>query len=136
MHTERYLKGLLISTLLAGLVPNSARAQEAPVPAAGNRNVTVGAIVGIIKDAAKSPVGGVIVTSARADGTGLRATVSGSDGIYSFADVVPGEYTVSSQSDGYPDGVISKIEVVAGRAVRSDIVLGRDVFDQPSAVSS
>ena len=134
MNAERYRRGLLIPTLVSGLLLPVALAAEAPVSAAGNQKAAVGAIVGVIRNAAKAPVGGVTVTSANADGTGLRATVSGSDGIYSFADVTPGEYSLSSQAEGYPDMVVSKIQVAAGQATRNDIVIAS--APQPTVISS
>jgi Putative beta-barrel porin-2, OmpL-like. bbp2/Carboxypeptidase regulatory-like domain len=134
--TERYPRGLLISTLVTGLVWSPLSAAEPPAGAAASRRVTVGAIVGVVRNSADSPIGGVTVTSAKADGTGLRATVTGSDGIYSFADVVPGEYSVSLQSDGYPETVISTLQVGAGRATRRDVVLAAGTSAETIVVSS
>jgi Putative beta-barrel porin-2, OmpL-like. bbp2/Carboxypeptidase regulatory-like domain len=134
--TERYPRGLLISTLVTGLVWSPLSAAEPPAGAAASRRVTVGAIVGVVRNSADSPIRGVTVTSAKADGTGLRATVTGSDGIYSFADVVPGEYSVSLQSDGYPETVISTLQVGAGRATRRDVVLAAGTSAETIVVSS
>jgi hypothetical protein len=61
--------------------------------------------------------------AARADGTGMRATVSASDGVYSFADVVPGAWSLTSQADGYADTAANTIDVQAGKAARTDILM-------------
>ena len=82
-----------------------------------------GTIAGIVRNAASVPVAGATVTATKLDGNGIRTTISGSDGIYSFADVQPGTYSVTSQVDGYPDVVISSLEVTAGRATRTDIAM-------------
>ena len=62
-----------------------------------------------------------MVTAVRADGKGVWTTISGNDGIYSIPNVAPGEYRVSSQADGYPDTAPSVLQVLAGRATRTDI---------------
>src|SRR5580692_5225038 len=122
MIAERHLRRLLISVLATALVVPVMQGAEASTPTSGNVQVTLGAIVGVVRSAAKAPVGGATITASRADGSGIRATVSGSDGVYSFADVAPGEYSVSSQADGYLDTVVSTVQVVAAKATRTDIV--------------
>jgi Putative beta-barrel porin-2, OmpL-like. bbp2/Carboxypeptidase regulatory-like domain len=134
MNAERHIKILLIPALLTGLVL-PVRGAEGQPPAAGNQKAAVGAIVGVVRNSAKMPIAGATVTSAKTDGTGLRATVSTSDGIYSFADVAPGEYSVSSQADGYRDTVVSTIRVVAAKATRTDILF-ESVPPQPAVISS
>jgi hypothetical protein len=133
MNAEKCIRMLLIPALLTGVLP--VRGAEVQPPAAANQKVAVGAIVGVIRNSAKAPIAGATVTSTKADGTGLRATVSTSDGIYSFADVAPGEYSVSSQADGYLDTVVSTIQVVAAKATRTDIVFV-SVPAQPAVISS
>src|SRR6202140_747787 len=59
-----------------------------------------GAIVGVVTNAAKLPVAGVTVTAVRADGEAIRATVSGSDGVYSFADLPPGAWALPLDAGG------------------------------------
>jgi hypothetical protein len=56
--------------------------------------------------------------------------------VYSFADVAPGEYSVSSQADGYLDTVVSTVEVVATKATRTDIVIATNAPAQPTVISS
>jgi hypothetical protein len=110
---------LLISVLLAGTVLPAVGA-EPSLPAA---NVADGAIVGIVTNSAKVPVAGATVTAVRANGGGIRATISGSDGVYSFADVPPGSWVITSHVDGVPDAVAPALEVVAGKASRNDLVM-------------
>jgi hypothetical protein len=111
--------------MLAALMTTPALSAAEAVPSA------LGTIVGIVRNASKLPVAGATITATRADGTGIRATISGSDGIYSFADVQPGGWLLTSQAEGYPDTPALSIDVAAGRASRSDIVMAR-----PALISS
>ena len=71
-----------------------------PLSTATAAESSPGAIVGIITDAARVPVVHVTVTALRADGRAIRATVSGSDGVYSFADLPPGAWSMSVELEG------------------------------------
>src|ERR1700732_1452750 len=67
-------------------------------------SAAAGTIVGVVTNAAKAPVGGATVTAVRAGG-GIRSTISGSDGVYSFADVGPGCWSLTTTVDGFPDEI-------------------------------
>jgi len=114
------VQSLLLSVVVTGLAVPAARAQDSSTPAI---KVLAGAIVGIVTNSAKRPVAGATVTAVRVDGGGIRATVSGNDGLYSFADVPPGTWSVTVQVDGYPDAVAPSLQVVAGKASRHDIAM-------------
>jgi Putative beta-barrel porin-2, OmpL-like. bbp2/Carboxypeptidase regulatory-like domain len=103
---------------------------EAPAPAAAA--VSLGTIVGLVTDAAKAPIGGATVTAIRAGG-GIRSTISSSDGIYSFADVLPGSWSLTITVEGLPDVRVPPLNVVAGRATRHDIAMNIAVTPTPSA---
>ncbi len=104
-------------------------AQE-PAPAAAA--VSFGTIVGLVTDAAKAPIGGATVTAIRAGG-GIRSTISGSDGIYTFADVLPGLWSLTITVEGWPDVQVPSLNVVAGKATRHDIAMNIAVTPKPSA---
>jgi hypothetical protein len=133
MNANLSLRALLIPTLFTELMLPLTSAAEGPASASENRKATYGAIVGVVRNATKAPIADATVMSAKVDGSGLRATISNSEGIYSFADVTPGEYSVSSQADGYLDTAISRIEVAPGKATRSDIVIATIAPMQPAA---
>jgi Putative beta-barrel porin-2, OmpL-like. bbp2/Carboxypeptidase regulatory-like domain len=116
----KYLKGSLISVLGIGLALSAAQAQETSAPVV---KVSTGTIVGIVTNAAKLPVAGATVTATRTDGGAIRATISGSDGIYSFADLAPGAWSLTVQVDGYPDSTAPSLQVVASKATRRDMVM-------------
>ncbi|HME39965.1 MAG TPA: TonB-dependent receptor [Steroidobacteraceae bacterium] len=117
---QKYLKGFLISVMTTGLALSAARAQESPPPVV---KTSTGAIVGIVTNSAKLPVAGATVTALRVDGGGIRATVSSSDGIYSFADLPPGVWSITAQVEGYPDATAPSLQVLASKATRHDLVM-------------
>jgi Putative beta-barrel porin-2, OmpL-like. bbp2/Carboxypeptidase regulatory-like domain len=82
-----------------------------------------GTIVGIVTNSAKLPVAHATVTAIKVGGGGIRATVSGSDGVYSFPDLPPGEWSITSQAEGFPDTTVPQLDVVASKATRFDIVM-------------
>src|SRR5208282_116764 len=63
------------------------------------------------------------VTAVRADGSSFRATLSAVDGSYSFSDLPPGKWSITSHVDGYPNVVASSVQVAANDATRYDIVM-------------
>src|SRR6516164_8741735 len=97
--------------VLAAALPVAARAAE------------LGAIVGRLTTAAGAPVADATVTAKRADGGAIRATLSGSDGVYSFGDLTPGAWTVTAEVPGLPAASTPALAVVTGKATRSDLVM-------------
>ncbi len=118
MNIEKSLKPLVASFAVAAFGPPFALAEE---PVASIAAVTNGTIVGVVTNAAKIAVAGATVTATRVGG-GIRSTISGSDGIYSFADVLPGLWSLTVTVIGFPDVVLPSVDVTAGRATRRDIV--------------
>jgi hypothetical protein len=120
MNSQKCLKGLLLAVLTTGLALPAAQAEESPAPVV---KASAGAIVGIVTNSAKLPVAGATVTATRVDGSGIRATVSSSDGVYSFADLAPGAWSITVQVDGYPDATVPSLQVAASKATRHDLVM-------------
>jgi hypothetical protein len=110
---QSYLGRLVVCITALGLLAPAVRAQEA----------SPGAIVGIVTNAAKVPLPHATVTAVRAGGGAVRAAVSGSDGVYSFADLPPGSWLVTAELDGYPQTTTPALVVVAGKATRFDIAM-------------
>src|SRR6516165_990912 len=88
-------------------------------PVAGASAAELGAIVGLITNPAGAPVPHATVTAVRADGSAIRATISGSDGVYSFADLAPGSWSVSVEVPSAPSARAPALIVVAGKSTRS-----------------
>jgi len=120
MNSHKCLKGLLLAILTTGLALPAAQAEEPSAPVV---KASPGAIVGIVTNSAKLPVAGATVTATRVDGSGIRATVSSSDGVYSFADLAPGAWSITVQVDGYPDATVPSLQVAASKATRHDLVM-------------
>ncbi|HYM43272.1 MAG TPA: TonB-dependent receptor [Steroidobacteraceae bacterium] len=92
------------------------------LPVARAAEPTVGAIVGTITGPTGVPLAHATVTALRADGGAIRATVSASDGVYSFGDLPPGVWSVSAQPEGAPEARAPPLTVLAGKASRCDFV--------------
>ncbi len=120
MSIRSCIRVISVSVLITGMVLGSVRAQESSAPVV---KVSSGAIVGIVTNPAKVPIAGATVTAARLDGSGIRATVSGSDGVYSFADVTPGAWSIAVEVEGYPEAGVPSLQVVASKASRHDVVM-------------
>jgi hypothetical protein len=112
--------GVLVLSV-AAIVAAAPRA-SADEPGAPLNAAAAGTIVGVVTNAAKAPIGGATVTAVRAGG-GIRSTISGSDGLYSFADVAPGSWSLTTTVDGSPDVTLPAVTVVAGKPARRDIVM-------------
>ena len=69
----------------------------------------------------KTPAVHATITAARADGASVRAALSGSDGVYSFADLPAGTWFLSAKLDNYTRTNPALVEIVAGDASRCDI---------------
>jgi putative OmpL-like beta-barrel porin-2/carboxypeptidase family protein len=116
----KYCSTMLLGAILAVPPMLPAIGQESPMTAI---KVTNGTIVGIVTNSTKLPVAGATVTAARVDGSLIRATVSGSDGVYSFADLAPGAWRITAQREGAEDVVVPSVEVVADKSTRNDLVM-------------
>jgi hypothetical protein len=116
MNIRKYLRKCLIAAAAAGVTAGlnlpAAAAEEA-----------AGAIVGLVTDSSKLPVAHATVTARRIDGGGIRATISGSDGVYSFGDLPAGIWSISSQAEGFPEVAEPAITVAPSKATRHDIVM-------------
>src|SRR5579862_1398111 len=83
------MRRFLHRALLFLLVATAAATARAAEP-------MVGAIVGIVENAARTPIPHATVTAMRTDGTAIRATVAGTDGVFTFGDLPPGEWTITA----------------------------------------
>jgi hypothetical protein len=130
---NKHLRSLVLSAVASAFLLPAVQAEGSEAPTV---KVSSGAIVGIVRNAAKNPVAGATVTAARTDGGGIRATVSSSDGVYSFADLTPGEWAVTVQVDGYPDAVAPAVTVVASKATRNDLVMNVPAAAPPALAAA
>jgi len=125
MKTQFGLKGLLISVAAMGITLSVAQAEETSAPMV---KVSPGAIVGVVRNSDKVPVSGATITAIKAGGGAIRATVSGNDGVYSFADLPPGTWSLTLQVDGYPEVAVPSLQVLMSKATRYDVVMSVPVM--------
>jgi hypothetical protein len=123
MNNKSDLRSLLPLILMTGFLSGPAYAADPPGGATARPGATFGAIVGIVSDSAKRPVAGATVTAIRGDGGAIRATISDSNGLYTFADLAPGDWSISVQSEGNPEVTAPTLAVLASKASRYDIAL-------------
>lgn len=119
MNTKFRFEHLLLLVAAIGLMSPTIRAAEPAAPAAQ----LPGAIVGIVRNSDKVPVPGATITAVRAGGGAIRATLSGNDGVYSFADLPPGTWSLSLQVEGYPEVSVPSLQVLASKATRHDVLM-------------
>src|ERR1035438_7453043 len=123
MNIRKFLQRFLISALVTGLVLPVVRAAEPSAPVVVSPQASYGTIVGMVTNSAKLPVVRATVTARRVDGSGIRATMSGSDGVYSFSDLPSGRWSITSQMDGFPESADAVIDVAPSKATRHDIAM-------------
>jgi hypothetical protein len=116
----RYLRGFLFVCLATALAQPLANAAD------------FGAITGIVRDARQAPIAGATITAVKSDGGTVRSTISNSDGVYSFSDVVPGTWAITVQTEGQPDFTSPALSVVAGRGARADLSTAFAVAPSPA----
>jgi hypothetical protein len=141
-RTKAFHRLILISSM--SVMTPSVFANDAAAPTATAAKASAGAIVGRLTNSAKLPIAGATITAVRADGGAIRATISGSDGVYSFADLTPGVWSLTVQADGAPDVTAPALQVTASQATRRDITVAGAALAaapvavpaQPSAVSA
>lgn len=82
-----------------------------------------GTVLGGVRDQAKVPVAGAIVTATRLDDKKTFTAVSGADGAYRIANVPAGMYSVMAEKEGYAQVVVSSVEVYDGKVATADFTL-------------
>jgi hypothetical protein len=82
-----------------------------------------GSVHGRIVDPQGAAVPGVQVTLEQT-GTGLsRKTVSSPEGLYSFASVAPGTYTLAAEAQGFKKTMVPSVRVEVAQRVQLDLTL-------------
>ncbi len=122
MNVQKCLQGFASCVFMCAAAMTSPDARADELPAAGVKT-SPGTIVGIITTGDKVPVAHATVTARRVDGGGIRATISGSDGVYSFADLAPGVWMLTSEVDGSGETSLPAVTVASNKATRTDIVM-------------
>ncbi len=90
---------------------------------AGAQIVSEGSIRGVVKDAQGAVLPGATVTAASPTVTGIRTTVSDSQGNYRLIDLPPGEYTLTGELQGFSKISRAGVVIRAGLNLSIDLAL-------------
>jgi len=115
--------GLIARRTESGIVVEQGAPRET-----SEREVVDGSLSGVVTDAATGqPIAGV---SLRLEGTSLAAS-SGSDGVYRFAAVPAGAYTLAARQVGY-EKITTSVDIDDGAEQRKDLAMSRTptILDQ------
>lgn len=133
-HPHTALPAMTAAAMLAAVSPANSQTPAAQSEPA-NR-ASVGTVVGVVLDPRKTTVARATVTATAADGSTIRGAISNSEGVYSFADLSPGKWTVSVDADGYGSSGSASIAVVPDKVTRFDIVVGSPATRGSDAVAA
>ena len=138
MEFRQCLRGALLSAMTAGAVVSVVGTAAAAPAASEDTSEAFGALVGVVTDSAGRPVAHATVTAVRRGGHhGVRATVSGTDGTYTFNDLPAGTWVVSAQIAEVTATQSPPLQVQADQATRSDIaVAGTTGTTAPAVVAA
>src|SRR5262245_49282894 len=84
---------------------------------------TYGSISGTVTDPSGAAIAEAQVTLTNLDTTEKRVQSSGSDGLYSFVNLLPARYRVDVEKSGFKRTSRPEVVVEVGQAVRIDIAL-------------
>jgi len=96
----------------------------------GSAQTTYGSISGAVTDPSGAAIADAQVTLTNLDTTEKRVQGSGSDGLYSFVNLLPGRYLVDFEKAGFKRTSRPEVVVEVGQAVRIDIALQVSEFTQ------
>ena len=106
------------------------------MPSVATAQVLYGSVVGAVKDAqgAAIPAATVVVTNKETNST--RETVTGPEGEYTLANVLPGQYDVKVTLTGFREAVRTNVPVSAGQISRVDVKLEIGALTETVTVAS
>jgi hypothetical protein len=82
-----------------------------------------GTINGVVRDQAKNPLAGAIITATKLDDSTTQTTVSSIDGSYRISNVPIGMYSVMAEKEGFSQVVVSSLQISTGSAAAADFLL-------------
>jgi hypothetical protein len=82
-----------------------------------------GVITGVVRDEAKVPLAGALVTATKLDDSTTQTTLSAADGTFRITGVVPGMYSVMAEKEGFSQLVVSSLQVTAEKPAIADFIL-------------
>jgi len=92
-------------------------------PALASAQSQFGTITGMVRDQAKTPLAGAIVTATKLDDSTAQTTVSSIDGSYQISNVPIGMYSVMAEKEGFSQVVVSSLQISPGSTAVADFLL-------------
>ena len=102
--------------VVMGLLTPSAAAQTA--------TSTTGVVTGVVSDATGAVLPGVAVVLTDLNTSAARETVTSASGHYSFANVLPGRYSLAATLQGFQQTIVPEIAVEVNKSQSVDVRLG------------
>jgi hypothetical protein len=97
---------------------------------------TFGSISGTVTDASGSAVGGAQITLTSAATSAKQTFTTGADGLYSFVNLSPGEYTLEVEKSGFKHVKREAVVVQVQQAVRIDVAMDLGAVSQTVEVTA
>ena len=82
-----------------------------------------GVITGVVRDEAKTPVVGALITATKLDDGTASTAFSRADGTFEIDNVLPGMYSVMAEKAGYSQLVVSSLQVQPGKSTLADFIM-------------
>lgn len=95
-----------------------------------------GALTGIVRDPAGSPVPGAAIVVTALDTNASRTLVSTADGVYAATGLVPSEYRVEVRLSGFRPATRDRIRIATGDTVRLDLDLAIGAIQEEVTVQA
>jgi hypothetical protein len=121
---SRKLRSLVLPLVLLVLPLTSGQAQS-----------TYGSIAGTVVDASGAAMPGAQVTLTNVGTTEKRTQATGPDGLYSFVNLIPGNYRLEAKKEGFKGFVREPIVVQVQQAIKIDATLQVGVVTESVTVS-
>ncbi|HMS10538.1 MAG TPA: carboxypeptidase regulatory-like domain-containing protein, partial [Pyrinomonadaceae bacterium] len=85
-----------------------------------------GSVAGVVKDLNGNVISGVLITLKSESNGQSRSVVSGADGRYQFASIVPGRYSIRFEARGFKRSVVEGVTLSVGQNVVQSLQLEVD----------
>ena len=115
MHLPMTTRVALLALLMFAPVLTSAQVVSAP---SASRTLT-----GVVRDQAKNPLAGAVITATKLDDSTTQTTLSAIDGSYRISNVVAGMYSVMAEKEGFSQVVVSSLQILVGQSAAADFLL-------------
>src|SRR5215472_11707395 len=106
------------------------------LPQEGRSQVLYGGLVGTVTDSSAAVVTGAVVTITSRQTNQVRSTATSGTGVYSFSDVLPGQYEVKAVATGFRTSIQTGIQVSANTVSRADFALAVGQMTETLTISA